>query len=105
VRRRHIAGEFNAGLVRSTNGRAGAGCDYHHFYGLVVMIIGDNNGLLQGPADPKRIDVHSPAEMRHWVREFSRPAAKLNEAVETVGPLVSDVRDYLQKHSLYGKFR
>lgn len=69
------------------------------------MMIEDNNGLLQGPADPKRIDVHSPAEMRHWVREFSRPPAKLNEAIKAVGPLVADVRDYLRKHSLYGKPR
>ena len=69
------------------------------------MTAADNDGLLLGPADPKRIDVHSRAEMRHWVRELSRPAAKLNEAVEAVGPLVSDVRDYLRKHSLYGKFR
>ena len=69
------------------------------------MTVADNDGLLRGPADPKRIDVHSRAEMRHWVREFSRPAAKLNEAVEAVGPLVSDVRDYLQKHSLYGRPR
>ena len=64
------------------------------------MMAVDNNDLLPGPADPKRIDVHSPAEMRHWVREIGRPAAKLNEAVKAVGPLVSDVRDYLRKHSL-----
>lgn len=69
------------------------------------MIIGDASGLLLGPADPKRIDVHSRAEMRHWVRELARPAAKLEEAVKAVGPLVSDVRDYLRKHSLYGKPR
>ncbi len=61
----------------------------------------DKDGRLQGPADPKRIDVHSPAEMRHWVREIGRPAAKLNEAVKAVGPLVSDVRGYLRNRSLY----
>ena len=105
MRRRHIAGEFNAGLVRCTDGRACAGCDCHRFYGHIVMTIGDNNGLLLGPADPKRIDVHSRAEMRHWVRELCRPAAKVNEAVEAVGPLVSDVRDYLRKHTLYGRLR
>jgi hypothetical protein len=71
----------------------------------VVMIIGDNNGLLRGPADPERIDIHSLDEMRHWARELSRPAAKLIEAVEAVGPLVSDVRNYLRKHSLYGRPR
>jgi hypothetical protein len=69
------------------------------------MRVGNDNGLLLGPADPKRIDIHSPAEMRHWSREIGRPAAKLNEAVHAVGPLVTDVRDYLRKHSLYGKPR
>lgn len=69
------------------------------------MTAANNDGLLRGPANPKRIDIHSPAEMRHWVRELSRPAAKLNEAVNAVGPLVADVRDYLQKHSLYGRPR
>ena len=66
------------------------------------MTIVDNDGRLRGPANPERINVHSPAEMRHWVREIGRPAAKLNEAVKAVGPLVSDVRDYLRKRSLYG---
>jgi len=69
------------------------------------MTVASNDGLLHGPADPKRIDVHAPAEMRHWVREIGRPAVKLTEAVNAVGPLVSDVRDYLRKHSLYGKPR
>ena len=69
------------------------------------MTVAGNDGLLGGPANPNRIDVHSSTEMRHWVRELSRPAAKLNEAVDAVGPLVADVRDYLRKHSLYGKPR
>ena len=69
------------------------------------MTIVGYDGLLRGPANPNRIDVHSSTEMRHWVRELSRPAAKLNEAVGAVGPLVADVRDYLRKHSLYGKPR
>ena len=69
------------------------------------MTIVGNDGLLRGPADPKRIDIHSPAEMRHWLRELSRPATKFNEAINAVGPLVADVRGYLRKHSLYGKPR
>ena len=69
------------------------------------MTVANTDGLLRGPADPKRIDIRSPAEMRHWVRDIGRPAAKLNEAVNAVGPLVSDVRDYLRKHSLYGRPR
>jgi Protein of unknown function (DUF3606) len=71
------------------------------------MTIVGNDGLLRGPANPNHIhiDVHSPSERRHWVRELSRPAAKLNEAIDAVGPLLADVRDYLRKHSLYGKPR
>jgi hypothetical protein len=69
------------------------------------MTVAGNDGRLRGPADPKRIDIHAPAEMRHWSREIGRPAAKLSEAVKAVGPLVSDVRDYLRKHSLYGRPR
>ena len=61
--------------------------------------------MLQNPADPKRIDISSAAELRHWAREIGRPVYKLNEAVKAVGPLVSDVRDYLRKHSLYGRPR
>lgn len=69
------------------------------------MTVVNNDGRLQGPTDTKRIDIHSPAEMRHWAREIGRPVAKLKEAVEAVGPLVSDVRDYLLTHTLYGKAR
>jgi Protein of unknown function (DUF3606) len=69
------------------------------------MTVVGNDGLLRGPADPKRIDIHAPAHIRYWVREIGRPAAKLNEAVNAVGPLVSDVRRYLRKHSFYGKPR
>jgi hypothetical protein len=69
------------------------------------MIAVKNDGLLRGPADPKRIDIHSPAEMRHWAREIGQSPTKLNKAVEVVGPLVSNVRDYLRKHSLYRRPR
>jgi hypothetical protein len=67
--------------------------------------IAGNDGRLLGPADPKRIDIHSPAEMRHWVREIGRPITKLHEAINAVGPLVSDVKDYLRSKSLYGRPR
>ena len=61
----------------------------------------DKDDLIPGPADPTRIDVHSRAEMRHWVREFGRSAVQLKEAVTAAGPLVSDVRAQLRKQSLY----
>ena len=100
ARCRLIAGESNVSLVCSA-----AASDRNRRHGLAAMTIVDNDGRLLGPADAKRIDVSSPAEMRHWVREIGRPAAKLNEAVKAVGPLVSDVRDYLRNRSLYGRPR
>jgi hypothetical protein len=60
---------------------------------------------LLGPSDRIRINVDAPAEMRHWVRELGRPAPQLKAAVQAVGPLVSDVREYLQKRALYGQMR
>ena len=69
------------------------------------MIVVENDGLLRGPADPKRIDIHSPAEMRYWAREIGQSAAKLNEAVKAVGPLVSTFGRICEKQSLYGRPR
>jgi hypothetical protein len=60
------------------------------------------DGTLPGPADPSRIDIHAAAEMRHWVREIGRPAQQLRHAVAVVGPLVADVRAFLQRRTLYG---
>lgn len=64
-----------------------------------------NDALLLGPIDRFRIDVDAPAEMRHWVRELGRPATQLEAAVQAVGPLVSDVREYLQRRALYRLMR
>ena len=64
-----------------------------------------SDGGLRGPADAQHIDIHAPAELRHWVRELGRPAAKLIEAVNAVGPKVVDVRGYLRQRSLYAKPR
>ena len=68
-------------------------------------IIPSSEGRLLGPADRVRIDVDAPAELRYWVRELGRPAAQLKAAVQAVGPLVSDVREYLQRRTLYGPAR
>lgn len=68
-------------------------------------IIPSSEGRLLGPADRVRIDVDAPAELRYWVRELGRPAAQLKAAVQAVGPLVSDVREYLQRRALYGPAR
>ena len=68
-------------------------------------IITSNDARLLGPADSARIDLDAPAEMRHWVRELGTPAARLKAAVQVVGPLVSDVREYLKRRALYGPAR
>lgn len=68
-------------------------------------IVPSNDARLLGPADRMRIDVDAPAELRHWVRELGRPAAQLKAAVQVVGPLVADVREYLQRRALYGPAR
>ncbi len=59
------------------------------------------DGSLQGPTNPHSIDIHSPAELRHWVREIGRPAAQIKQAVLAVGTSVSDVRAFLQRRGLY----
>ena len=100
-----IVGELNVGLVCPACSRAGPASGCNRRYGFAAMIVVESDGLLRGPADPKCIDIHSPAEMRYWAREIGQSAAKLNEAVKAVGPLVSNVRDYLRKHSLYGRPR
>ena len=64
-----------------------------------------NDARLLGPSDRFCIDVDAPAEMRHWVRELGRPAAQLKAVVQAVGPLVSDVREYLQQRALYRLMR
>jgi hypothetical protein len=68
-------------------------------------IIPPNDARLLGPADRARIDVDAPAEMRHWVRELGTPATQLKAAVLVVGPLVVDVRSYLQRRALCGPAR
>ena len=68
-------------------------------------IIPSKDARLLGPADSVRIDVNASAEMRYWVRELGRPAVQLKAAVQVVGPLVSDVREYLQKRALYSPLR
>ena len=68
-------------------------------------IIPSSDGRLIGPADRVRIDLHASDEMRHWARELGRPAAQLKAAVQVVGPLVSDVREYLKRRALDGPAR
>lgn len=102
---RPIAGESsNVGLVCSAAGRTGDrfACNWRRGLASTAMTVIPNDARLLGPADPTRIDVNVPAEMRHWVRELGKPAAQLKAAVAAVGPRVADVRKYLQRRRLYG---
>ena len=102
---RPIAGEpADVGLVCSAGGRADArfACNRRRGLAATAMTVIPNDARLLGPADRTRIDVNAPAEMRHWVRELGKPRAQLKAAVAAVGPLVADVREYLQRRGLYG---
>jgi hypothetical protein len=94
-------------LVRTADRRPCARAARHHRLRIVPMtafITGaaiNSDGALRGPSDPLRIDIHAPAELRHWVREIGRPADQLKQAVNAVGPLAADVRAFLKRRSLY----
>lgn len=60
-----------------------------------------SDGTLKGPHDRTRIDVHRPAELRHWVRELGLPADQIKQAVQAVGPVLVDVRAFLRQRSLH----
>lgn len=60
-----------------------------------------NCSMLQGPVDPLRIVIDAPDDVRHWAREIGRPADQIKQAVRAVGPMVADVREFLQRRSLY----
>jgi hypothetical protein len=98
LRRPIAGGSSNVGLVRFASTRFVP----NRRRGLAAMTAVPNDARLLGPADRTRIDVNAPAEMRHWVRELGKPAAQLKAAVAAVGPLVADVREYLQRRRLYG---
>ena len=96
------------GLVRTADRRACARRIGDHRLRAIPLtsafVAGDainSDGALQGPSDPLRIDIHAPAELRHWVREIGRPADQLKQAVNAVGPLAADVRAFLKRRSLY----
>jgi hypothetical protein len=49
----------------------------------------------RGPQDRMRINVHEPWERKWWCQQLGITPAKLQAAVEKVGPMASDVRRYL----------
>jgi hypothetical protein len=50
-----------------------------------------------GKQDDSRINVNQDHEVTYWTKELGVTAEKLREAVKAVGPMVKDVRKYLDK--------
>ena len=48
------------------------------------------------PADPARINVQSTIEVNYWCNTFNCTETRLRNALHAAGPLVADVRAYLQ---------
>lgn len=48
-----------------------------------------------GKADDIRINVHEPYELRDWSQKFGVTPDRLKQAVQTVGPMVKDVKRHL----------
>ena len=49
------------------------------------------NSLRRAPANPDRIDVNSPIDVRYWCRALDVTPLQLRAAVEKIGPTVDDV--------------
>ena len=50
-----------------------------------------------GPADRTRINLSEDYEVRYWAETFGVSKLELQAAVEKVGPMVEDVRQFLNK--------
>ena len=48
-----------------------------------------------GKADDIRINIHEPYELRDWSQKFGVTPDRLKQAVQTVGPMVKDVKRHL----------
>ncbi len=51
----------------------------------------------RSPQDASKINVHESWEVEYWTKKFGITAAKLEEAVQAVGPGVKKVTEYLGK--------
>lgn len=48
------------------------------------------------PEDPHRINIQQPWELAYWSNQFGVSEVELIDAVRSVGPMVVDVREYLE---------
>ena len=51
----------------------------------------------RGPADRARINLKEDHEVLYWSEEFHITPERLRDVVESVGPMVDDVREALKK--------
>ena len=49
------------------------------------------------PEDPKRININQSWELTYWADKFGVSGAKIKDAVNEVGVMVVDVKEYLDK--------
>jgi len=48
-----------------------------------------------GKPDDSRINISQPYEVQYWGRQLGVTQTQLRQAVQTVGPMVRDVKRYL----------
>ena len=49
------------------------------------------------PSDRSRIDVFEDSELQYWSERFGVDKTDLQNAIETVGPVLSDIEAYFNK--------
>jgi hypothetical protein len=49
------------------------------------------------PVDPTRINIQERRELTYWARHFGINEAQLETLVQTVGPLVADVQEEIER--------
>lgn len=52
----------------------------------------------RAPEDPKKINIDQTWEVSYWTSELGISESKLREAVQAVGPMVVDVKDWLKRN-------
>lgn len=49
------------------------------------------------PEDPHRINIHQEREVGYWSEKLRCTRKQLADAVDEIGPIVSDVKKHLEK--------
>ena len=49
------------------------------------------------PEDPQKVNVHQEWEVGYWSEKLGCTRGQLTDAVEQIGPMVSDVKKHLEK--------